>query len=79
MSTPDDLQKIVDDHCATLLEHFDSVTILVTSHNGGAAETAGFDGGGGNYYARIGKAQEWLLMQEQHVINWTTKKSGKAK
>lgn len=71
----DELQKIVDDHVSRLLENFDSVTILVTHHSGEHSETFGYDGGGGNLYARIGKAQEWLTIQDQHVRNWISRKA----
>lgn len=67
-------QKLVDDHVAKLLEHFDSVTILVTSHDGDAGETSGYVGGGGDYYARIGKANEWLLMDKAQVVRQASKK-----
>ena len=67
-------QKIVDDHAAQMLEHFGSVTILVTSHDGSSAETSSYDGGGGDLYARIGKAQEWITIQEQHARNWVSRK-----
>lgn len=69
----DELQKLVDDHVAQLLEHFDSVTILVTAHGGVPAETAGYVSGGGNYYARIGKAKEWLLMDKAQVVRQANK------
>lgn len=67
-------EKIVDNHVAQLLEHFDSVTILVTQHDGGASETASYVSGGGNYYARIAKANEWLLMDKAQVVKQASKK-----
>lgn len=75
----DALQKIVDDHVARLLEHFDSVTILITHHSGEPAETCSYDGGGGNLYARIGKAQEWLTMQDQFTRSFASRRVVKNK
>lgn len=69
-----EVQNLVDNHVAQLLEHFDSVTILVTAHGGVPAETAGYVSGGGNYYARIGKAKEWLLMDKAEVVKQASKK-----
>lgn len=76
---PEALQQIIDDHVAKLLEHFDSVTILVTDHRGAEDDTICYEGGGGNLYARKGIVQEWLTTQDQYARNWAMPKRGKAK
>lgn len=76
--TPDDLQKLLDNHCAALMEHFDSVTILVTAHDGASEETSSYESSGGNIYARLGKVHEWLAVQDANV-KLGVMKGGKSK
>lgn len=56
--TEDDANKILDDFCRKLGEHFDSVQIMVsdTDTNG----TRSFRRGIGNWYARQGMAHEFI-------------------
>lgn len=71
--TPE-LREKVKAAVATLSEHFDSVRIFVTLHNGGESETASYETGGGNFYAQLGQVQEWLCIQEQFQKNYAIKK-----
>jgi len=57
------LQKHVDE----LMEHYDSVLILVTRHDVEAKGTLEVDAGGGNFYARLGMVEEWLEKQRQRI------------
>lgn len=72
--TPE-LKAKVDDTVAKLSEHFDSVRVFVTLHNGGESETQSYETGGGNFYAQLGQVQEWLSIQDQYQRNWADKKS----
>lgn len=66
---PDNEQELVD-HCKDkLLEHFDSVQIFVTRHSGQDGDTAGYESGGGNFYARLGQVREWIGLQDQYQRN----------
>jgi hypothetical protein len=59
------LDNLVKDHASKLAEHFDSVRIFVTRHNGGDEESAGYTFGIGNYYAQRGQIGEWVTQQEE--------------
>ena len=62
---PEQEQKLVDDTVAKLSEHFDSVRIFVTRHEGNESNTASYETGGGNFYAQLGQIREWLGIQDQ--------------
>jgi len=67
-SIPESDQLKVRESVSKLLEHFDSVLILVTRHNGSGGpggETHSYEYGGGNYYAQLGQVTEWISMQDQ--------------
>lgn len=53
------LQKALD----SLTEHFESVTISVTHLSEGITHSQVV--GSGNYFARIGAINEWLLREEE--------------
>jgi len=53
---------------AKLLEHFDTVQIFVTRHDGQKDDTEAIRVGGGNFYARCGQVRRWLLDMEQEPI-----------
>ena len=67
-------QVRVDELVAKLLEHFDSVRIFVTRHNGQDSETQSYDSGGGNLYAQLGQVREWLTFQDQYARSFADKK-----
>ncbi len=54
-------------HTAMLMEHFDSVQIFCTRCNGDGTVSATF--GGGNWYARKGQVDEWILKQDAQSVD----------
>lgn len=74
---PEPEQKMVEELCAKLLEHFDSVRIFVTRHDGEKTNTASFETGGGNFYAQLGQVREWLEIQDQYQRNFAIRKDSK--
>lgn len=66
---PENEQKMVDDVRDKLLEHYDSVRIFVTRHDGNSEDTASYTVGGGNFYAQLGQVAEFLSIQDQHQRN----------
>lgn len=67
-------KKVVDEAVAKLSEHFDSVRVFVTRHNGGDGETESYETGGGNFYAQLGQITEWVSIQDQFQRNHAIKK-----
>lgn len=66
MKDDDPSIKLVNECRDKLMEHFDSVLILVTSHRGDRESTFSYEVGGGNFYAQLGQVSEWLIIQEQY-------------
>lgn len=62
----DDLE-IVKKHVAQLAEHFDTVRIFVTRHEGDKESTQAVTSGRGNIYAQQGQIFEWKGLQEEYV------------
>jgi hypothetical protein len=62
-------ERILAQHVAQLLEHFDSVRIFVTRQvpGEGHANTAAANDGGGNWYASLGQVREWLIQQDHRA------------
>lgn len=60
-------QKKVDDAVVALLEHFDSVRIFVTAHDGADGVTQDYSSGGGNYYSQYGFVKDWIERQKSHT------------
>lgn len=60
--------KRIDDHCHQLMERYDSVQVFVTKHteieNGG---TIHFNRGCGNWMARYGQIQEWMIYEDERI------------
>lgn len=73
-SIPESDQKRVHDAVNTLREHFDSVRIFVTVHDGNESETSAYESGSGNFYAQLGQVAEWLAIQDQYQRNWAIRK-----
>lgn len=71
--TPE-LREKVDTVVAQLSEHFDSVIIFMTLHNGGKETTQFYEAGRGNFYAQLGQVREWLTIQDQYQKNWAIRK-----
>lgn len=70
----DEITKIVDQKCAEIAEHVDTVQIFVTMHDGGEKITGCYEAGIGNFYARQGQVQEWLTIQSQFQKNHAIRK-----
>jgi hypothetical protein len=70
---PESEQQIVDETVSKLLEHFDSVRVFTTRHDGNSEETACYNSGGGNFYAQLGQVREWIVRQDQYVKNDASK------
>ncbi len=58
----DPLDDILQQVTAQLLEHFDSVRIICTSHVDGS--TALYTFGGGNIYAQEGSVKDWVIRMD---------------
>jgi len=70
----DNIRRIVDEHCAAIAEHVDSVQIFVTFHRGGEQRSGSYESGRGNFYARQGQVDEWLRFQRQYQKSWAKRK-----
>lgn len=55
--------KLVLQHCTALMEHFDTVQIVVTSHSAEEG-TGSITLGGGNVFARMASVREWLIRMD---------------
>lgn len=53
-----DDEKLVESAVSRLIEHFDSVRIIVTKNS--LDGTIMISRGDGNFYAQIGSTQDWL-------------------
>lgn len=61
--TPDENLAVVKRHVAMLMEHFDSVQVFATKSNDEDETTFSVNYGSGNWYARYGQVQEWMVQQ----------------
>jgi len=71
-------QEFVDSELSKMIERFDSVQIFVTRHSGEADNTAAYETGGGNFYARLGQISEWLAIQDQYQRQHAVRQDAKA-
>jgi hypothetical protein len=56
----------VEAHCKALAEHFDSVTILCSRHEGSRG-TRTIAKGAGNWHTQFGIVREWLINHEEDI------------
>jgi diaminopimelate epimerase len=61
-STDKLIENIIDDCCAKLSEHCDSVQVFVTRYENGESKT--YSCGTGNFYTRLGHVREWLMRKD---------------
>ena len=61
--------KRVQDALDQLGEHFDTVMIFVTLHSGNDVGTIAISRGSGNWYARYGQVQEWIVKENANSVN----------
>ena len=52
--------RIIQNHAAMLMEHFDCVQIFASKHKGETVGTITFNHGAGNYFARFGQVEKWV-------------------
>lgn len=57
---------ILKKHVAQLMEHFDTVQIFCTRHSPELDGTVRVQWGGGNYYARYGQVNRWIIEEENN-------------
>lgn len=60
--------KLAEKYVQQLMEHCDAVQILLSKHNGTAGGTVNCFTGDGNWYARIGMAHEFLVVDKARTI-----------
>lgn len=56
--------QLVDAAKNQLMEHFDTVRIFVTKHDGPTDQTGCYTVGGGNIYAQQGVVHDWVMQME---------------
>lgn len=66
--THEELSKIVEDAALALGEHFEAVQILVS--NCDSDGTAVMRRGVGNFYARVGMAQEFIDLDKNEMLSF---------
>jgi hypothetical protein len=59
--------RILEAAVRNLGEHFDTVQIHVTSHEGFDTKTLSLSSGCGNWFARVGQCREWLMRQDERT------------
>lgn len=57
--------KRVRQHVNSLAEHFDSVQIFCTRHDGSKDGTVNIHVGAGNWFTRYGFCHAWLIRQDE--------------
>lgn len=67
-------QKLVDDVVTKLSDHFDSIHVFVTQHDGASDQTQCYESGAGNFYAQLGQIREWLCIQDQYQRQYAKRK-----
>ena len=61
--------KIVTSHVQQLAEHFDTVQIFVTRHEGDGNGPLRMDSGSGNFYGRFGQIACWIDKKHSEEMN----------
>jgi hypothetical protein len=64
MTTGDHEEQLIDAALKTLSEHFDGVQIFATRYESDG-NTLNIARGHGNFFARYGHVQEWVIGQEE--------------
>lgn len=72
----DEAEKLLDEHVAKLMEHWENVQIFCSRTVDGGQFTCGVNRGAGNYYAREGQVRQWLT-EEDEVSRRMGRKKGK--
>lgn len=58
---------IVDGAVAALMEHFDTVQVFVTRYTG-VEGTVNINTGSGNWFARRGQVEAWLVKENERSV-----------
>ena len=67
--------RILTSHVNSLMEHFDTVEILVTRNaEAKLSGTVYLNRGAGNWFARYGQMREWVTCEEEHMREGMRKK-----
>lgn len=61
------VQTIVENACTLIVEHVESVQVVVTIHSEDWDSSRSITCGRGSLYARLGAVREWLLMQDEYI------------
>lgn len=68
MKSEDQDMKRLEEACQVLSEHFDSVQIFVTRCEMGVEDgTVNANFGTGNWFARFGQVQNWMLKAQERI------------
>lgn len=68
MSQPDPELELLERHINALAEHFDTVQIFVTRMDEKNSDnTVNACRGAGNWFARYGQVQEWLIKSDERT------------
>lgn len=62
----DDLDRLKE-ACRSLIEHFDTVQIFGTRHEGSRDATIEALWGQGNWHARYGQVRQWVIEMEHQI------------
>jgi len=74
MTDKERIVAMVDDFTEKLAEHVDSVRIFVSFPTlDGESDTASYTRGGGNLFAQHGQVSQWMLEQNQYVVEHAKK------
>lgn len=63
----DTVESMTEEFIARVMEHADSVRVVVTIHQGDKEETAMLTLGSGNAYAQQQAVEDWLRRQKQQA------------
>jgi hypothetical protein len=67
--TSEEAFELLRKHVAQLSEHFESVHVFVSVHDGDHKGTFALDYGSGNFYARYGQVKEWIEKNDERTRN----------
>jgi len=63
----DDLVAMLEKHVNALQEHFEHVHIFVGRNEPERDATRSVNRGGGNWFARFGQIQEWVIYEKERI------------
>lgn len=60
-------RALIRKHVDELAEHWESVHIFVSQHEGSNDRSRGVNIGAGNWFARFGQIKEWTVYEEERI------------